>query len=92
MPHRNSALKTLRQDAKRALRNKSVKSRLRTEQNKLDRMLERGEAEPAAEQLSLLVKLFHRAAAKGVIHANTAARRQSQYERRLNEIRASAAG
>ena len=91
MPHRHSAVKALRQDAKRALRNKAVKSRLRTEQNKLNRMLERGEVEPAAEQLGLLVKLFHRAAARGIIHANSAARKQSQYERRLNEIRAAAA-
>jgi small subunit ribosomal protein S20 len=90
MPHRRAALKSLRQDAKRRLRNKQVKSRLRTEQNKLDRMLERREAEPASEQLSLLIKLYQQAAAKGVIHANRAARKQSQYERRLNEIKAPA--
>jgi small subunit ribosomal protein S20 len=88
MPHRPSALKSLRQNVKRRLHNKTIKSRLRTEQNKLDRMLERAEAEPAAEQLSLLVKLLQQAAAKGVIHANSAARKQSQYERRLNEVKA----
>lgn len=90
MPHRAAARKTLRQDARRRLRNKMVKSRLRTEQNKMDRMLDRGEAESAAAQFSVLVKLFQQAAAKGVIHANRAARKQSQYERRLNEMKAAA--
>jgi small subunit ribosomal protein S20 len=91
MPHRHAALKSLRKDAKRTLRNRSVKSRLRTEQNKFDRMLERGDMQGAETQLVLLTKLFQRAAARNVIHANRAARKQAQFQRRLNQARAGAA-
>lgn len=90
MPHRPSALKALKQSRKKQLRNKIVKSRLRTEQNKLDRMLERGDAEDARKQLDLVVKLFQRAASKHVIHENRAARKQAQYQRRLNGVAARA--
>lgn len=90
MPHRRAALKSLRQDKKRQLRNKNVKSRLRTELNKFDRMLERADVDAAERQLGLLTKLFQRAAARNVIHANKAARSQAQCQKRLNEVKAGA--
>ena len=86
MPHRPAAQKTLRQDEKRRLRNKSVKSRLRTEENKLNRMIERGDAEGAGRQSRLLTKLLQKAAAARVIHANRAARKQAQIDRRLHAL------
>jgi small subunit ribosomal protein S20 len=88
MPHRKSAIKTLRQNRKRNLRNKAVKSRLRTEQNKFARMVERGDVDEAAKQLSLLTKLLQRAAGKNVIHPNKAARQQALLQKRLNQARA----
>ncbi len=88
MPNRPAAFKTLRRDAKRRMRNKAVRSRLRTEQNKYDRMIERGDVEQARQQLDLLTKLYQRAASKGVVHKNKAARKQSQSQRRLNELQA----
>ncbi len=86
MPNRPSALKRLRQNEKRRLRNQRIKSRLRTEQNKFDRLLERGDLEAARGQCQLLAKLFHQAAARNVLHANRAARKQSQFQRRLNQL------
>jgi small subunit ribosomal protein S20 len=86
MPHRPSAYKALRQSKKKAQRNKTVKSRLRTEQNKFDRMIERGDVEEAGLQLDELTKLFQRAASKNIIHKNKAARLQSQAQKRLNEL------
>jgi len=90
MPHRKSALKRLRQDKKRTLRTKSVKSRLRTEQSKFDRMLERGDLEAAETQLNLLTKLYQKAGAKNIIHENNAARKVARAQRRFNELRAHA--
>jgi len=87
MPHRPAGLKSLRRDAKRNLRNKVVKSRLRTEQNKFARMLERGDLAAAEGQLSLLTKLFHRAAARRIIAANRAARKQAQFQTHLDALR-----
>ena len=86
MPHRPAARKTLRQDEKRRLRNKSVKSRLRTEENKLNRMIERGDAEGAGRQSRLLTKLLQQAAAAHVLHANRVARKQAQIDRRLHVV------
>ncbi|NLW51197.1 MAG: 30S ribosomal protein S20 [Candidatus Brocadiaceae bacterium] len=86
MPHRASAKKRLRQDQKRRFRNKSVKSRLRTEENKLNRMVERGDVEAAAVQSRLLTKLLQQAAAGGVVHANRVARKQGQIDRCLDTL------
>ncbi len=86
MPHRKSAFKTLKQDMKRRVRNRSVKSRLRTETNKFERMLERGDVADATQQMSLLTKLIQRAATRHVIHANKAARMQAQFQSRLNGV------
>lgn len=88
MPQRPAALKSLRQNRKRNLRNKRVKSRLRTEQNRLEHMLERGETQQAQQQLSLLTKLYQQAASKRIVHPNKVARRQAQFQKRLNETQA----
>lgn len=88
MPQRKGAMKALKQNRKKQLRNKGVRSRLRTEQNKFDRMLERGDVEDAGQQLELLTKLLHRAAKKNVIHENKAARNQALFTKRLNAVKA----
>ncbi len=85
MPNRPSAVKRLKQDEKRRLENKTVKSRLRTEENKFERLLGRGDIQAAEQQLQQLTKLLQRAAAGNVIHANKAARKQAQFQKRLNE-------
>jgi small subunit ribosomal protein S20 len=92
MPHRPAALKSLRQDGKRRLRNKMIRSRLRTERNKFDRLVARGEVEQAEQQLALLTKLLHKAASRNVIHSNKAARLQAQCQRHLNQAAESASG
>ena len=86
MPHRASAKKTLRQSEKRRLRNRAVKSRLRTETRKFERAVERRDAEEARSQLQLLTKLVHKAGAKGVLHSRTAARRQAGLQKHFNEM------
>ena len=60
MPHRPAAVKSLRQDKKRALRNKAVRSRLRTEHNRFARMLARGDVEAAAKSFEQALKLLER--------------------------------
>lgn len=70
------------------MRNKVVKSRLRTEQTKFTRMLQRGDLAAAEGQCSLLTKLFQRAVARKIVKANSAARKQAQFQRRVNELKA----
>ena len=84
MANRPSALKRLRQSKKRHLQNQKTKSRLRTQENRFTRMLERGEIDAAQQELSRLTKLLQQAAARNVIHANKAARKQARLRKRLN--------
>ena len=90
MPNRPAAVKTLRRDAARNLRNKAVKTRLRTEQNKLAHMVERNDVAGAEQQVRLLTKLYQRAADRNILHANRAARKQSQFQHTLTQLRTKA--
>jgi small subunit ribosomal protein S20 len=84
VPNRSAARKTVRQDETRRLCNKTVKSRLRTEENKLDHMIERGDKDGATRQARLVTKLFKQAAAAKVMHPNRAARKQAQMDKRIH--------
>jgi len=74
MPNLASAKKRLRQSAKRTLRNQIAKTRIKTETKKVLA----GEASLGAAQ-----SVIDRAAAKGIIHKNAAARRKSRLAKRL---------
>jgi small subunit ribosomal protein S20 len=73
MPNLASAKKRLRQNAQRKLTNQIVKTRVKTETKKA---LESGELKTA-------IAAIDRAAAKGVIHKNAAARRKSRLARKV---------
>ena len=69
-----SGLKRLRQSARRRVRNQTVRSRVRT--------LAKQGAGGSATDLLVAIKAIDKAAAKGVIHKNTAARKKSRLVRR----------
>ena len=75
-----SQIKRNRQNEARRLRNKAVRSELRT---RTKRALETAGAD-GDEQLRLAIKRIDKAAAKGVIHKNQAARRKSRLIARVN--------
>ncbi len=75
MPNVKSAEKRMRTSAKRAARNRHVRSKLRTAIKKV-RQADSPEAATAA--LREASSLLDRAAAKKVIHANKAARAKSR--------------
>jgi small subunit ribosomal protein S20 len=80
-----SSKKDARRSAVRAVRNRSVRSAVKTKITRLRRALaERGEAlEDAAQLAGTAVSALDRAAAKGVLHPNNAARRKSRLMKRL---------
>jgi small subunit ribosomal protein S20 len=84
MPHTSSAKKRLRQTEKRRLRNRAVK---RTVKTHVKRVMAAAAATGTAEQLqqeyNLAAKKLDQAAAKKVIHRNTAARKKSQLAKLL---------
>ena len=77
-----SQIKRNRQNEKRRLRNKAVRSELRTRVKVAETTAtEGGEDLEAATRLAM--KRIDKAAAKGVIHKNEAARRKSRLAKRI---------
>jgi len=88
LPNTSSARKQVRVDQKRQLRNKSVRSRCKTSITKAEKLIFSGELEAAQEAVVAAIGSLDRAAEKGVIHANNAARRKSRLMKKLNEAQA----
>lgn len=81
MANIKSQIKRNRQNEKRRLRNKAVRSELKTRTRRVVVAAEHGEDTEAL--LRLAIKRLDKAASKGVIHKNEAARRKSRLYRRL---------
>jgi len=86
-----SAMKQQRQDVKRRARNRRNVSQLKTHVKKLRGLVQKGDAEGAKAALSETVSAIDKAAKKGVIHDNAAARFKSRLTKRVNAAKASAA-
>ena len=81
MANIKSQKKRILTNAKRAERNKAVKSELKT---RVKNAVKAADTEQSEEALRLAVKRLDMAAAKGVIHKNQAARRKSRLMKKLN--------
>jgi len=90
MPHTKSAKKRVRQNEKRRLYNKSVKSRIKTLIGRFQERIESGNLEEARELFKSVTSSLHSAVRKGVLHRNTASRKISRLARVLNERSAKA--
>ena len=82
MPNTSSAKKRLRQNEKRRLHNRSLRSRVRTQLRRVREAVEAGDKEKAQSEFRVAVKRLDQAAAKNLIHKNAAARSKS----RLNKL------
>lgn len=82
MANTKSAIKRMRQNEKRRLRNRTVRSRVRTalKTARASVTTPGGEAQAAVLQA---IRTLDKAVTKGVIHRNTAARKKSALARRL---------
>ncbi len=83
MANIKSQIKRNLQNERRRERNKAVRSELKTRTKSALVAAEDG-AENAVERLRAAVKRIDKAAAKGVIHPNQAARRKSRLMKRTN--------
>ena len=77
MANIKSQIKRNRQNEKARLRNKSVKSSLKTVIRKLNEASESGDSATATTLLRDASRLLDKAVSKGVIHKNQAANRKS---------------
>ena len=84
MPQRKCAAKALRVDKTRILHNLSVKSDLKKELKGIRILINDGKIDEAKERSKTVFAKLDRAAAKGLLHKNTAARRKSGIALKLN--------
>jgi small subunit ribosomal protein S20 len=81
-----SQIKRNRQNEKARLRNKSVKSALKTSVRKFNEAAAAGDAEQATVLLREATRRLDKAASKGIIHKNQAANRKSAITKRLSSL------
>ena len=85
MANIKSQIKRNRQNERRRLRNKAVRSEIHTRTKTAVAAAEAG-AENSVEALRTAVKRIDKAAAKGIIHKNQAANRKSRLMRRIAKL------
>lgn len=73
-----SQIKRNRQNLRRRERNKAVRSELKTRARQVRAAADGGDSEAADQALRQAIKSFDKAAAKGVVHKNKAARAKSR--------------
>ena len=84
MANIKSQIKRNRQNETRRLRNKAVRTELKTRTRNAMEAAESGEG--LAEAAAAAMKRIDKAADQGVLHPNTAARRKSRLQKRLAQL------
>ena len=91
MANTKSAIKRIRQNERRRLRNRVYRGQARTYIKNARLAIANGEVEEAREATMKAVSALDKAAEKGVIHKNNAARRKSRIMRQLAALEKSSA-
>ena len=86
MANIKSQIKRNRQNEKRRIHNRIFRGRARTLIAKAQTAIASESKEEAAEAVKLAISSLDKAAEKGVIHKNNAARRKSRLMKRLNQL------
>jgi len=81
-----SQIKRIKTNEKARLRNKSVKSSLKTAVRRFREAADAGDAAAAATALRAASRQLDKAASKGVIHANQAANRKSAMAKKAESL------
>lgn len=86
MPNKASAAKRMRSSRRKEKINRMHRGRARTADKKARHLIEEGRLEEAREAVKKAQAALDKAASKGVIHENRAARRKSRLMEQLSEI------
>ncbi|MBO4361050.1 MAG: 30S ribosomal protein S20 [Eubacteriaceae bacterium] len=86
MANIKSAKKRALTNEKRRLRNKMVKTNLKTTEKQFLAAVAEGDVEKAQSGYRLASKKFDMAASKGIIHKNAANRKKSKLAKKLNAM------
>lgn len=88
MANTKSALKRIRSSERKKARNKPVRTALKTYVRSAVSQITTGVVEDSAEAVVRAISALDKAAGKGVIHRNQAARRKSRLMAKLNRLNA----
>lgn len=88
MAHHKSALKRIRQNEKRRMRNRALRSSLRTHLRKYRALLQAKDVDAAAAAYAEIQKHLDKSVTKGILHKNAAQRHKSRLAAALNKLRA----
>lgn len=83
MPNIKSAKKRVKVISTKTMQNRAANSQLKTEIKKANAAIENN-ADNKVEAVRAAVKKIDQAAAKGILHKNTAARRKSALDKKLH--------
>ena len=86
MANIKSQIKRIRTNENARLRNKSVKSALKTAVRRFREAADAGDREAAQTAMRTAARQLDKAASKGVIHANQAANKKSAMAQRANSL------
>jgi small subunit ribosomal protein S20 len=86
LPNIKSAEKRVDVSERRRKRNRVYISATRTRIRRAEKLIESGDAEAAATAVGDAISTLDRAAGKGVIHPNNAARRKSRLRQKFNDL------
>lgn len=86
MANHKSALKRIRQNEKRRLRNRSYRNRARTLVKQAREAIESGDVDDAREATRIAARDLDTLASRGIIHSRNAARRKSRLMKQLARL------
>lgn len=86
MPNTASAKKRLRQNDKRRLHNRTLRSRMRTQLRRVREAVASGDSEKAQAEFRVAAKRLDQAASKNLIHKNAAARSKSRLSKLVKSV------
>lgn len=86
MPNIKSAIKRVKTSEVRRLRNIAVKADLKVALKKVEQAVAQQDKESAKNYFLIATKKMDKAASKGVIHPNKAARKKSRLAKKVNGI------
>lgn len=86
MPNTKAQAKSVRQNEGRRLRNKAVKSQLKTSVRRFNEAAAAGNVDEATTRMRQACRQLDKAASRGVIHKNQAANRKSAIARRADTL------
>jgi len=85
LPVSKSVQKQVRVAERRRLRNKPIRGLTKTSITKAEKLIFSGELESARKAVLVAISSLDKAAQKGVIHPNNAARHKSRLMKKLND-------